>query len=478
MHRRTVTLTLLLLALLPLTALRTTRAADERPNIIFVLTDDQAPTAAGFTGNPQLKTPNMDRIAREGATLTNAFVVTPVCSPSRASLVTSRYGSELGIVDWINPRSEPELGLDPEHVTWIELLQQAGYATSLCGKWHLGTADRYHPTKQGYDHFMGIREGGCPPKNATLEIDGRNVKTSGFIVDIITDHALKFIDEHRDGPFLVSLHYREPHAAWLPTRDEDWLPYKDLDPVIPNPDFHLLDTQKVKRWTREYYASCASVDRNLGRVLSRLDELDIADNTVVIFTSDHGYHNGHHGLWFKGNAHWILTELPEQEWDNIPPRRRPNLFDQALRVPTAVRWPARIAAGTVVDEVVSNLDWFPTLLAMAGVAIPSDVTVRGRNFLPLLEGKEVDWDNELYCEYSMHHGATTHMRGWRTPEWKLMIDFASPGRAELYDLVNDPGETTNLIDSTEPRVVAARTMLETKIRQRMAEIGDEVAVGR
>ncbi|REJ97749.1 MAG: DUF4976 domain-containing protein [Planctomycetota bacterium] len=447
-------------------------AATDRPNIVFVLTDDQAPTAAGFAGNTQLKTPNMDRLAREGAVLTNSFVATPVCSPSRASLATSRYGSELGIIDWINPRAEPQHGLNPNTVTWMELLQEAGYATGLFGKWHLGTADRFHPTLSGYDEFMGIRSGGCPPKDPVLEIDGHDVKTNGFTVDLVTDHALQFIETHREDPFLVSLHYREPHAAWLPTREEDWEPYKDLDPLLPEPDFPKLDVEKVKQFTREYYASCASVDRNLGRVLETLDRLGLAENTVVVFTSDHGYHNGHHGLWYKGNAHWMLTELPPKQWEHIDRKRRPNLFDQALRVPTVVRWPAAIEPGAVVEQTVSNLDWYPTLLEIAGVELPAEITVRGESIVPLLKGEPVEWDNSLYAEYSMRHGATVDMRAWRTPEWKLMIDFAHEGRRELYHLADDPAESQNLIDSDDPEASRIKQEFETKIRDGLAEIRD------
>ena len=174
--------------------------ATERPNILFIYTDDQAPTAVGSSNN-ELKTPHIDRIFQEGVILANSFVTTPVCSPSRAGLAVSRYGSELGIIDWINPRSEPELGLDPNTITWMELLQEAGYRTGLFGKWHLGTADRYHPTLSGYHEFVGIRTGGCPPKDAVIEIGGHNEKQSGYTCDIFTDHALAFIEKHRTAPF-------------------------------------------------------------------------------------------------------------------------------------------------------------------------------------------------------------------------------------------------------------------------------------
>jgi uncharacterized sulfatase len=443
-----------------------------RPNIVFILTDDLSPTALGFTGNRQLPTPHIDRIAQEGAILAGAFVTTPVCSPSRAGLVASRYSAELGILDWINPKEEPEHGLDTRLVTWMELLQKAGYRTGLFGKWHLGTADRFHPTRRGYDEFAGFRDGGRPPREAVLEIGGREVKTTGFIVDVVTDHALEFLRRHASRPFLLSLHYREPHAQWLPTRQEDWLPFKDLNVALPEPAFPDLDVPKVERMTREYYASVASVERNVGRVLHELDRLGLAANTIVVFTSDHGYHTGHHGLWFKGNAQWQTTSPPPQQWENIPPRLRPNLYDQALRVPAAVRWPAAIKPGTIVTQTLTNLDWYSTLLAMAGIDVPTDVVVRGRNAWPLLQGEPLAWDNDLYCEYSMRHGATTDMRAWRTPEWKLVLDFANAGRGELYDLKRDPHETTNLFASTDPAAERARTQLEGKIRARMEQLDD------
>lgn len=450
-----------------------TASADARPNIVFVYTDDQAPFAVAAAGDKRFITPNIDRIFREGAHLTNSFVTTPVCSPSRVGLIASRYGTELGITDWINPRSESTLGLDPQTTTWPQLLASAGYRNGLFGKWHLGTEDEYHPTKFGYHEFMGIRTGGCPPKDPVLELlDGEVKKVEGFTCDIFTDHTLDFIRENRQGPFAVSLHFRAPHAAWLPVRDEDWEPFKDLDPEIPNPDYPNLNVAQVKKRTREYLAAVKSIDRNVGRVLGLLDELELSAKTIVIFTSDHGYNLGEHGVWYKGNAIRILTKNPPQEWKNIPLARRPNLWDTSLRVPTAVRWPEVIKPGTKVTHTVSNLDWYPTLLAMAGVDLPSEVTIRGRDITPLLRAESVEWDDDLYVEYSMHHGATTHMRGYRTPQWKLMRDFASPGRAELYDLKNDPDERTNLIESDDPMHVRVREELDGKILRQMKALND------
>ena len=446
--------------------------AAERPNVVFIYTDDQAPTAVRVTGNRQIETPNLDRLFRQGARLVNSFTTTPVCSPTRASLMTSRYASELGIFDWINPRSEPDHGLDPEVVTFPELFAEAGYTNGLIGKWHLGTADRYHPTRFGFHVFKGFRSGGTKVKDPPLEIDGQVREHEGFTTDILTDYAIDFVRQNRRGPFLLCLHYRAPHAPWLPVRDEDWAPYDQLDPAIPNPDFPKLQVDSIKKRTREYYASVTSVDRNVGRLLKELDALRLADNTAVIFTSDHGYNLGHNGVWYKGNAQWQLTELPPQKWPHIPPKQRPNLYDQSLRVPTAIRWPAVIPAGTVVTQTITNLDWYPTLASIAQIDLPADVTIRGHTFLPILKGSRIAWNDDMFCEYSMKHGAQTHMRAVRTPKWKLMIDFLNKGRAELYDLERDPRETTNLIDSDDADVKQVKTELRQRILQTMRKIND------
>jgi len=463
----------LIIAILAIGITSQLASAGSRPNIVFILTDDQAPFAVAAAGDERFVTPNIDRIFHAGAHLTNSFVTTPVCSPSRVGLIASRYGTEMGITDWINPRREAMLGLDPQTPTWPKLLAAAGYRNGLFGKWHLGTQDKYHPTQMGYHAFLGIRTGGCAPQDPTLELlDGRVEKMAGYTCDIFTDHALQFIRDQSERPFLVSLHFRAPHSPWLPVRPEDWQPFERLDPVIPNPDYPDLDVALIKQRTREYLASVKSVDRNVGRVLALLEQLQLANNTIVIFTSDHGYNLGEHGVWFKGNAVRALTKNPPQEWKNIPRNRRPNLWDTSLRVPTAVRWPNVIKPSSKVTHTVSNLDWFPTLLAMAGVDLPRDANIRGRDITPLLRGEDVLWDDDLYAEYSMHHGATTHMRGYRTPQWKYMRDFASPGRAELYDLVNDPHEMTNLADSDDSQHVRVKQELEQRILRKMKGLDD------
>jgi len=447
--------------------------AADKPNVLFILTDDQAPWALGLSGHPDAKTPHLDKLFRSSAYLVNAFTTTPVCSPSRAGLMTGRYGSELGITDWINPRFEYGVGLPPSSVCWTEVLQQHGYTNGLIGKWHLGVPDRFHPTRAGFDYFMGFRSGGTKVKGAVLETEGQQQTFPGFTTDVLTDYAIDFIEHNQAKPFVCCVHYRAPHAPWLPQPESDLEPFKDLDPTLPHPDYPKLDVKKVKQKTREYLGSVHGVDRNVGRLMQTLDDLELADNTIVVFTSDHGYNMGHNGIWHKGNGHWILTEFPEGT-ENVPRRQRPNMYDNSIRVPTAIRWPGVIKPGTIVEETFSNLDWYPTLLGMAGVPLPADTILRGRSIVPVLEGKPTAWDNDFYAEYSTKHQSHTHMRMYRTPRWKLVRDFLNPDRDELYDLEADPTETTNLIHKDTRETNAAIEKLHAKIIEHMQDINDPV----
>lgn len=444
------------------------QAAADKPNILFICTDDQGAWTTGFSGNKDAHTPNLDRLRREGAWLTNSLIVTPVCSPSRAATLTSRYSSETGIYDWIKPAETH--GLPENMLTWPQMLQKAGYKTGLVGKWHVGHTAEHHPTKRGYGYFMGLLKGGCATKNPTLEKDGQEQAFEGLAEDIFTDHALSFIEQHRAEPFALSLHFRAPHTAYLPVRDED-LEHIDGQ-KLTLPEYPDLDVTKTRNNMRAYLASVACVDRNVGRVLKLLDDLKLADNTLVIFTSDHGYNVGQHGIWHKGNATWMLNKVPAKEWPNIPPANRPNMFDTSLRLPTVVRWPGCIKPGSTISQTVTNLDWFPTLCAVAEASVPENMVLRGRSIVPLLDGKPVTWNNDYFGEYNMRNGATTAMRCYRTPEWKLMIDFANPGRSELYHLSVDPEETKNLAKSDDPEVRRVRANLEAKLRAKMSELGD------
>lgn len=459
--------------------------ANDRPNILFVYTDDQAPWGFGASGYSQAHTPNIDRLASEGANLTNSFVTTPVCSPARASIMTSRYASEYGILDFIpHPNHklydpQHQIGLDPESITFAEVLQSSGYTTGLVGKWHLGDwtvteEKKYHPTNHGYDYFMGLTGGGTKTENPPLEKAGTVSQFTGLTVDILTDHALEFVEDNRQTPFLLCLNYRAPHGKWLPVAEEDWAPYKDIDPEIPNPDFKGLDVKRVKRMTREYLASISGVDRNLGRMLQLLDELKLTQNTIVIFTSDHGFNMGHNGIYHKGNGFWITKPYP-QGTVNVPARYRPNMYDNSLKVPAIVKWPNVIKPGTVITDISTSLDWYPTLVDMAGAKLPKEHLVRGRSILPLLKDETPsDWNQDYYGEYSMINYAQAYMRCYRTPKWKLVRDFLNPERDEFYDLTNDPEESHNLIHSKSQQLLRLIKKFDVRIRSHIEQNGDQV----
>jgi choline-sulfatase len=452
------------------------QASGRRPNILFIMTDDQGPWAWGGGGHPDARTPNLDRLRAEGALLTNYFVTCPVCSPARASVVSSRYPSEVGIPDYLRSPEDESRGLDPDLPAWPQELREAGYRTAFIGKWHLGYEDRYQPQRFGYDHYAGWRHGGSVSKNPDIEINGvKQPPVEGYTTDVLTDHALDFIEKNHEGPFLVSLHFFAPHAngarnpegdrTWLPLPEEDWAPYASIDPTLPEPQHPKLDVPRAKRMTREYLASVAGVDRNVGRILDALDRLGIAENTLVVFTSDHGYNMAHHGIWHKGNGFWLLTDNQGL---------RPNLWDNSLRAPAILRWPAGIRPGTAVERTTSNLDWFPTLLAIAGVEMPEGAVIRGKNFLPLLRSEQVAWDDDFFAQYEQWetNPAAGNLRGYRTPEWKLVRDFRNPGKDELYHLTEDPKELHNLIESEDPAVRKVRDELERKLREAMEKIGD------
>jgi uncharacterized sulfatase len=183
---------------------------------------------------------------------------------------------------------------------------------------------------------------------------------------------------------------------------------------------------------------------------------------------------GHNGIWHKGNGHWVLTENPKATY-NVPEGQRPNMYDNSIRVPTAVRWPGVVQPGTVITETVANIDWYPTIVEMAGLSVPPGVTIRGRSIVPLLKGERPEWDNDFHAEYSTRHQSYTHMRMYRTAEWKLIRDFLDPSRDELYNLKDDPEETKNLIGGTSPEVRRAIEELQARMVARMREIGDPVA---
>jgi uncharacterized sulfatase len=436
----------------------------KRYNIIAIVTDDQGRWACGAYGNKDVRTPAQDRLAREGALFTNAWVNTPVCSPSRVSFLTGLHGTEVGITDWITMNeSSYGLGLPPETVTWPEVLREAGYATALIGKWHLGNSPQHHPTKHGYEHFYGMMNGGANPLDPKLEVNGKTGVVKGATPDLLVDEAIRWVGEKKGGAFALSLHFREPHAPYGPVLEKDSAPFKGSDPAVP--EARGVEAEWLKQRYREYYAAIHSMDRNIGRLLEKLDEMGLAENTIVLFTSDHGYNIGHRGLHGKGNAIWVAG--------GVGGPKRPNMFDESMRVPLIVRWPGVVKGGTTVDACVTNVDTYATVLGMLGVKGPAGSRQHGRDFSPVLRGeKEADWGTEVFGQYDLHNAGIAFMRMIRTEDWKLVRHHMTDGHNELYNLKLDPGETRNVYHNPPARKV--RDELQARLTAWQESIGDPV----
>ncbi len=438
-------------------------AADRRPNLIAIVTDDQGRWAVGAYGNGQIHTPNMDRLAKEGALFENAFTATPVCSPSRAAYMSGLWPTEVKITDWISP-DEGNAGTGLAAATWPQALQAAGYKTGMFGKWHLGSKPEFHPTKKGFDRFVGFLGGGSKTMNSTLEIDGREQATEGPIADVITTHAIQFVRDNRDQQFAVCLHFREPHLPYGPVSKEDDAHYDGVDIEIPK--LPGLDAAKVKQGTRGYYASVSSVDRNLGRVLAALKELNLDDNTLVMFTSDHGYNEGRHYINTKGNGHWMAGGV------NGP--SRPNMWDTSVRIPLLARWPAGIKPGLRITPLYSNLDTYRTVLGALGVQPPADCQARGVDCSPLLRGESTSPRTEVFSQYDLHNGGLAYMRMIRTERYKFVKFFRAKGLDEFYDLQADPDENKNLFNGAQGEQRKALQELQARLAAWQQSLDDPI----
>ncbi|MEA1996732.1 MAG: sulfatase-like hydrolase/transferase [Gemmatimonadota bacterium] len=415
-------------------------AAGRRPNILFINTDDQAQWALGAYGNPEIHTPNMDRLAAEGMKFTRSFTC-PVCSPSRAMVMTGCYNHQVGIEDWIDT-AEP-VGLPADVPTIAEELQRAGYRTGMVGKWHVGhTKQEFHPTSRGFDFFAGMPRGDAAMMDPVIEVNSRTVRFEGGLTDVLADFAIEFMRTYTEEPFALFFHTRRPHAPYVPVPDEDWEPYRGKKLSVPHVEG--VAGERIRKITEKYYASISSVDRNLGRLLDELERLGIAGNTVVIFTGDNGYNIGHHGMLHKGNGRMLATG-----------RTRPNIFDTSALVPQIVRYPGVVRPGSVCDELVSSIDYFPTLLEIAGAPMRSGIILEGLSMMPLLRAEEsATWRDELFLIYNQHHYIPhARMRMIRTRDWKLIHHYEEDSGHELYDLKKDPGETANLCGDRSAKTI-------------------------
>jgi arylsulfatase A-like enzyme len=427
----------------------------ERPNIVFILTDDQGPWAAGCYGNKELRTPNIDRIAATGMRFDSFFCASPVCSPSRASFLTGLMPSAHGVHDWIrggNYGDDAATYLTGQ-TGYTDLLAQAGWSCGISGKWHLGNSVL---PQHGFSHWFVHEKGGGPYNDAPMIRNGERFNAPGYVTSVITDDALGFIDRHAGSaaPFYLSVHYTAPHSPWTGHPQAIVDSYDDCPfASCPQEEAHpwagsltrncLGDREMLKG----YFAAVTAMDRDVGRILERLEQHGIRQRTLVVFTSDNGFSCGHHGFWGKGNGTFPL-----------------NMYENSVKVPFLVSQPGRVPAGRVVGEMLSAIDLMPTLLAYTGVDLPEALRRgrAGRSFAELLEGGTAPARDRvvIYDEY----GAT---RMIRTAEWKYVQRYPAAGGREgpneLYDLVNDPDERANRAYDPEQqrRIRELRGMLES-----------------
>jgi len=353
------------------------------------------------------------------------------------------------------------MGLPASALTWPRVLQRNGYRTALFGKYHLGTQPEFHPTKRGFDYFMGTQEGAFATMNPRLEVNGQMTDLKGAASDIVMDDAMRWIEANQDKPFAALIHFREPHLPYTPMPEQDAQLFKNLDPTIP--DVKGLDREQVKQFYRDYYVAIHAVDRNLGKLLTLLERLKLDRRTIVIFQSDHGYNIGHHGIHTKGNGNAIFGGV------NGP--TRPNMWDTSLRIPLLIRWPGTLQPGSEVNEPVLNLDMFPSVLGLLKLKPPAEYRQNGQDFSPLLFGaRDPHWRTEIFGQYDLHNSGLAYMRMLRTNDWKLVRYYHSNGLDELYDLKTDPGELTNLYRDPQHREVRAR--LQQRLDERMRAIRD------
>jgi len=424
------------------------KPAKRRPNVVLIMTDDQGYGDFGFHGNPVIKTPHLDRLAAESIELTR-FHVSPVCSPTRSSLLTGRYNYRTGVVDTYLGRSM----MAPDELTLAEMLRDAGYRTAIFGKWHLGDNYPLRAVDQGFEESLVHRGGGIgqpsdPPDNHSyfdpgLVHNGKDERARGYISDVITDAAIKYIEAHRQDPFFVYLAFNCPHTP-LEVPDRYREPYDKADfsnkafPQVGRPiegKVNAADTAKI-------YGMITNIDDNLGRLFKSLDELKLAEDTIVVFLTDNG---------------------PQQPRFNGGLRgRKGTVYDGGIRVPCLVRLPGQLQPGRKVDAPAAHIDLTPTLLAACGVERPADAKFDGVNLWPLLSGKQAALP-ERTLFFQWHRGdAPQALRACaaRDSQFKLVQaqgagdqEFKGNPKFELFDVVADPYEEHDLA-ADRPEIVA------------------------
>ncbi|MEP7320578.1 MAG: sulfatase [Saprospiraceae bacterium] len=479
----------------------------QKPNIIVIFSDDHALQAISAYGSPHIKTPNIDRIAREGAIFKNAFCTNSICGPSRAVLLTGKYNHLNGQID-----NKTTTIMDTRQPSFPMYLQRQGYTTSWIGKWHINNTPRF------FDYWKVLPGQGNYYNPDFIQMDSSIVRMPGYATELITDEALGWLDKNAKNakPFCLVIGHKAPHREWQPdTRDlhafedstgmekpfkvpatffdsydkryaaahqlmeikdmrwdwdskvkmkglpiyermsetqkADWDEYyekenKKLDTVMMTSKEKAL--WKYQRYMHDYLGCILSLDRNIGRVLDYLDKNDLVKNTIVIYSSDQGFYLGEHG-WFDKRF----------------------MYEPSLHMPLMIRYPSLISPGTIINKSVVNIDYAPTILDFAGVTIPKDM--QGKSIKPLLTNPKLNtWRKSTYYhyyEYPDNHRVLPHF-GIRTDQYKLIGFYDTTIHWELYDLKSDPDEMKNLYD--QPGQTTRIKGLKEELKKLMVQYKD------
>jgi arylsulfatase A-like enzyme len=449
------------------------RSKAARPNVVFILVDDLRWDELACTGHPFVRTPNIDRLAKEGMMFSNAFLTTPLCSPSRANFLTGQYAHINGIID-----NTARVARSHQLVTFPRLLQGNGYETAYVGKWHMGNDDSPRP---GFDRWVSFRGQG-EYFDPELNEDGKRVKAPGYVTDIFNDRAVEFVRRPRNKPFCLYLAHKALHPNMIqhddgsvsapaipgftpaerhkslyadeplprrpsygqPPRDKPALARKigNLPPLGPAT---VTDDETIRNRLR----LLMPVEEGVGRILQTLEQTGQLDDTVVIFASDNGYFYGEHGL----------------------SEERRLAYEESIRTPLLVRYPRLIRAGAVRDEFALNIDIAPTLLELAGSAIPANM--QGRSLAPLLEGRQAPWRESFLIEYFSDRVFPRVLnmgyQAVRTDRAKYIHYVDLQGMDELYDLKADPYEMANVI--AQPQTQELLRRMKEELQRLVTETG-------
>ena len=413
--------------------------ASEQPNVVLILTDDQGWGDLSIHGNPYLKTPHIDQLARGGIRHSN-FYVNPLCAPTRASLLTGRYNLRTG-TRWVSDGLE---NMRPEEFTLAEMFKSADYATACFGKWHNGAHYPFHPNQQGFDEFIGFCAGHWNNYfNTTLEHNGEAYPTEGYITDVLTDEALKFIKAHQREPFFCYIPYNVPHS-----------PFQVADAYFDK-YYTQLDTmrdEEERSKLASVYGMCENLDDNVGRIVSVLDSLSLSENTIVIYLSD----NGPNGVRYNGGLRGTKGDTHEG----------------GVKVPSFVSWPSHLPAGAVRDAVTAHIDLFPTLASLCNISLPDSLLLDGINLADWWKGSQNELPERSLFVQQSDRTLTPEKGAVRTDDYRYV---RYPDYTGLYYLPSDPGEKHDL-SQERPALADSMQALYSQWFEAMRQVNQDYTI--